>query len=200
MKTLNAAAFLAAATLSAACATAGKPAATASAPPEPAPAMAPAPEAAAPKLTAAEAAEARSLALALERVHFALDSAALTPDARAALDAAARHLAAIPDLHLSVEGHADARGDAAWNHDLAEWRAATVIDYLAAKGIDRSRLELVSHGESAPLAYGEDAVAHATNRRVEFHLLRGDVELRLERGRLVDDAGRPIDLASISVR
>jgi outer membrane protein OmpA-like peptidoglycan-associated protein len=194
MKTLNAAAFLAAAALSAACATSGKPGATAAAPPVPPPA--PATAAAAP-LTPAEAAEARSLALALERIHFALDSAALTPGARAALDEAARHLAAIPDLHLSVEGHADARGDAAWNRDLAEWRAATVIDYLAAKGIDRSRLELVAHGEEAPLALGEDAAAHAMNRRVEFHLLRGDVELRLRDGHLVDDAGRSLDLASL---
>lgn len=195
MKTLNAAAFLAAAALSAACATASKPA-TAAAPPPPA---AP-PTAAAAAISPAEAREARALALALERIHFAFDTAALTPAARAALDEAAGHLAALPAVHLTVEGHADARGAAAWNRDLAEWRAAAVIDGLAARGVERARLHLVARGEEAPLAHGEDELAHAMNRRVEFHLLRGDVELRLDHGALVDDAGRPIDLATLSVR
>ncbi len=194
MKLLNAAAFVAAATLSAACATASKPA-TAAAPPAPAaPPAAPAP------LSPGEADQARALALALERIHFAFDTAALTPAARAALDEAAGLLAALPSVHLTVEGHADARGDAAWNRDLAEWRAGAVIDALAARGIDRARLHLVAHGEEAPLALGADDLAHAMNRRVEFHLLRGDVELRLDHGQLVDDAGRPIDLAQLSVR
>lgn len=196
MKLLNAAAFVAAASISAACATASKPA-TAAAPP-PAPAAPPA--AAAAPLSPAEAGQARALALALERIHFPFDTAALTPAARAALDEAALLLAALPSVHLTVEGHADARGDAAWNRDLAEWRAGAVIDGLAARGIDRARLHLVAHGEEAPLALGSDDLAHAMNRRVEFHLLRGDVELRLEHGQLVDDAGRPIDLADLGVR
>lgn len=196
MRTLNAAALVAAAALAAGCATAAKTTAAAQAAPPaaPAPAAAPAP------LAPEEAAEARALALALERIHFALDSAALSPTARAALDEAAGHLARLPGVHLTIEGHADARGDAAWNHDLAEWRAAAVIEHLAARGVDRARLALVSHGEARPIAAGADERAHALNRRVEFHLLRGDVELILRDGQLLDDAGRPLSFASASAR
>lgn len=195
MRSLNVAAIAAAAALAAGCATAAKTTTAAQA----APPAAPAPAAPAP-LSSAEAAEARALALALERIHFAFDSAELSPAARRALDEAAGHLARLPAVHLTIEGHADARGSAAWNHDLAEWRAAAVIEHLAARGVERSRLELVSHGEARPIAAGADERAHALNRRVEFHLLRGEVELILRDGLLLDDAGRPLSLATLSAR
>jgi len=195
MRTLNAAALVAAAAFTAGCATAAKTTSTtAQAAPPAAAAPAPAP------ITADEAAEARALALALERIHFAFDSAALSPAAQRALDEAAGHLAKLPAVHLTIEGHADARGDAAWNHDLAEWRAAAVIEHLAARGVERSRLALVSHGEARPIAAGADERAHALNRRVEFHLLRGEIELILRDGLLLDDAGRPLSLATVSAR
>lgn len=189
------AALALAALTTAGCATSSKPATTAAAPPAPPAAIAPAPAPAAPALTPAEAAEARALALALERIHFPLDSAALGPAARAALDEAAGHLRKLPDMHLHVEGHADARGSAEWNRDLAEWRAQAVIEALAARGIERARLELIAHGEAAPLALGETELAHAMNRRVEFSVMKGEVQLSVRQGQLVDDAGRPIETA-----
>lgn len=134
----------------------------------------------------------RELLLSLQRVHFPLDSDTLVDDAREALDSAAVQLNEHGDIELFVDGHTDERGTTEHNMALANRRANAVVDYLARLGVPQERLHVVSHGEEAPLVGGENQVAYAKNRRVDFRVMKGSIQLVLEEGTLVNDQGDPI--------
>lgn len=85
-------------------------------------------------------------------VNFAFDSAALDEEARAVLMEQANFIRQFPEVRFRVYGHTDAVGSEAYNRNLGLRRARAVVNFFAAQGIDRSRLEaLVSFGETRPL-------------------------------------------------
>jgi outer membrane protein OmpA-like peptidoglycan-associated protein len=85
-------------------------------------------------------------------INFPFGSAALTAEARAALDAQAAFMRQFPELRFSVFGHTDLVGSQAANEALGRRRAEAAVAYLASRGISTSRLEaLVSFGERRPL-------------------------------------------------
>lgn len=87
-----------------------------------------------------------------EVVTFAFDSAVLDSTARAAVDTQIAWLKRNPGVRMSVTGHADAVGPDSYNYRLGLRRAKAVVNYMAANGISRSRLdELVSRGEQDPV-------------------------------------------------
>jgi peptidoglycan-associated lipoprotein len=136
--------------------------------------------------------ELRQVLLTLRRVHFALDSTTLPAASRQALLEAGTMLANRGDVALGITGHADHRGASEYNLALGQRRAAIVAEVLSAAGVDPFRLALTSHGEERPLVEGTDAIAMARNRRVEFQLTRGAVQLVLDEGDLIDDRGAVI--------
>lgn len=106
-----------------------------------------------------------SLALTVE---FAFDSADLTGRAMRDLDevAAALNGAALRDVRLTLEGHTDARGDAAYNLRLSQRRAEAVVTYLASRGVTPGRLRATGFGEHRLLpGYTPD---DSRQRRVEL--------------------------------
>jgi len=113
--------------------------------------------------------DAGSELVVLRSIDFEFDSAKLAPTAAPVLDAVAFTLVNNPDIGLvEVAGHTDERGDDAYNLELSERRAASVVAYLAAHGVARSRLDPHGYGETRPLDRGHDEAAWAKNRRVEF--------------------------------
>jgi peptidoglycan-associated lipoprotein len=144
----------------------------------------------APAKTEVATGEMRDLLLALQRVHFSLDSESLVEEAKTALDEAAKKLISHPEVALYVDGHTDERGTTEHNMALGERRADTVIDYLVRLGVPKERLSGMSHGEEQPMATGTGDVVLAQNRRVEFRLMKGDIQLVLEEGTLVSDQGK----------
>ncbi|MCB9734706.1 MAG: OmpA family protein [Deltaproteobacteria bacterium] len=136
--------------------------------------------------------EIRQALIHLQRVHFAYDSARLLPSGQQALVEAAERLAKYPAVAIHVEGHADHRGDAKYNLRLSELRAQAVMRFLVQHGISADRLAVESYGFSRPLEAGAAPQALAANRRADFRLMRGDVELVIDGGVLVDDKGRPM--------
>jgi len=130
--------------------------------------------------------------LHLQRVHFAFDSHRLTSASRQSLASAGALLSRYPDVQVSIDGHADQRGPAGYNYVLGRRRAETVAALLASQGVPRVRLAVESFGETQPADAGRGRLAYARNRRVEFRLLKGGAELRLEEGQLLDDRGRPL--------
>ena len=73
------------------------------------------------------------------------------------------------DLALIIEGHTDSEGDAEYNLDLSERRAAAVVRYLIeAYGISSDRLAAEGLGESAPVGDNSTAEGRQQNRRVEL--------------------------------
>lgn len=108
----------------------------------------------------------------LQQVRFATNSAKLVgKDSRQVLDAVAGILARNPSYaKLRVEGHTDNAGDADKNRLLSQKRAQACIDYLARKGISRSRLSAVGMGPDKPIVTNDTEEGRAANRRVEFHI------------------------------
>jgi outer membrane protein OmpA-like peptidoglycan-associated protein len=102
-------------------------------------------------------------------VGFDLDSDKLTQEARRNLDEFARALAdpRIAGLTFEVEGHTDGRGSEAHNLDLSRRRAEAVVQYLASRGVDPSRVLPRAMGTSRPRV--SDPMDPA-NRRVETRL------------------------------
>jgi peptidoglycan-associated lipoprotein len=134
---------------------------------------------------AAEAA-ARAAAAALEAaraaltapIYFDYDMAELRDDARATLDAKVPVLLANPSLRMRIAGHTDERGSDEYNLALGQRRAAAARRYLEARGVDASRIDIVSFGEERPVAMGGTEAAFAQNRRDEFEVIAGGESLR----------------------
>lgn len=109
----------------------------------------------------------------LEPVHFAANEDVILESGRPVLEAVAGVLQASPQFRrVSVAGHTDARGPAAWNQDLSERRARSVVAWLVENGIAADRLEAHGFGPSQPIADNGTPAGRAANRRVEFHILR----------------------------
>ena len=75
------------------------------------------------------------------------------------------------DLEFEISGHTDSVGPESFNQILSKDRAAAVEKFLVANGVDASRLIVIGHGESMPIADNETRAGRASNRRVEVHLL-----------------------------
>jgi len=103
---------------------------------------------------------------------FAPGRTDLSPGAQRALEQVVEALQAVPDQHLVVEGHTDAKGGEDTNYELSVLRANAVRDFLSSRGVDRSRIEAVGFGETRPIASNESAEGRATNRRVEIVVQR----------------------------
>jgi peptidoglycan-associated lipoprotein len=111
-------------------------------------------------------------------LHFDTDTDNLDVDARRVLRDVAAQLFEHPEARLLVGGHADERGDTAYNLALGERRAQAAREYLTRLGIDPSRVQLTSFGEEHPAVAGHDDGAWATNRRDEFLFLVPDADGR----------------------
>lgn len=106
----------------------------------------------------------------LRNIEFDTDKASLTPASREAIDSAASFFSQQANLRAVIAGHTDDIGKDGHNQRLSQARAQTVLDALAAKGIDGKRFKAVGLGESMPLVPNDSAESRAKNRRVEFLL------------------------------
>lgn len=101
------------------------------------------------------------------RVLFAFNAYAIRAEDQPMLDNLAAALAdpRLAAFTFEINGHTDVVGRLGYNIALSELRAAAVVDYLAAHGVDRSRLRKQGFG---PLQLLDPANPRAdVNRRVE---------------------------------
>jgi outer membrane protein OmpA-like peptidoglycan-associated protein len=109
------------------------------------------------------------------QVHFATGSHELDEAARQNLSEVALALRdeRMADMRFKVSGHTDNSGTEAYNEDLSERRAKSVVVYLTKQQrIDTGRLDIDYYCELRPLEPNINAAARRLNRRVEFELLR----------------------------
>lgn len=135
----------------------------------------------------------------LENIFYDFDQATLRPESEVALD---NELIAIlndnPNITIELASHTDFRGRDAYNDDLSQRRAQSVVDYLIANGIAADRVKAVGYGETVPktitkklatqypqfkegtvlteefilgLSEEDQETAHQINRRTEFQVL-----------------------------
>lgn len=106
-------------------------------------------------------------------INFDYDKSDVRQADQATLDRKAAVLAANAAVKIRISGHADERGSDEYNLALGNRRAAAAKRYLESKGIDGSRIEVISYGEERPLKQGTDEDAYAANRRDEFEATAG---------------------------
>lgn len=109
--------------------------------------------------------------IVVKDLNFASGSAVLTPEARTILNSVAAGIKVNPALkEITVTGHTDSQGAAAYNKALSERRARSVADYLRDQGLSNLTINAVGMGEDRPIATNDTAEGRAENRRVEIDL------------------------------
>ena len=113
----------------------------------------------------------KTTATASADAFFALDSAAIRPEAKAALDAAiARIRAAGFEGNIRVSGHTCDLGSAAYNLRLSQRRADAVRGYLVEQGLPAERVLAEGLGEAAP-RHPNAPATRPLNRRVDIEFV-----------------------------
>jgi outer membrane protein OmpA-like peptidoglycan-associated protein len=98
---------------------------------------------------------------------FDFDSANIRPDADRALTDVAQVIAAYAQRPVRIEGHTDSIAGDDYNQSLSERRAASVVNWLTSRGVQKSRLASAGFGEKKPVATNDTAAGRQLNRRVE---------------------------------
>ena len=108
-----------------------------------------------------------------DQVKFPFGKAMLKDEAKANIDQA---ISALKNenkgVFMEIEGHTDSVGSKTYNQRLGEERAMAVRNYLHEDlGIALSRMEVISYGESQPVADNKTRDTRAENRRVVIKVL-----------------------------
>jgi peptidoglycan-associated lipoprotein len=126
---------------------------------------------------AREAAAAAARATLAAAIYFDLDKDEIRPDAQQTLDAKVPVLRTDGAVHIRIDGNADDRGSDAYNLALSQRRSAAAKRYLEARGIDASRIEVVSFGKERPVCSQDNETCWQQNRHDGFMVTAGAASL-----------------------
>jgi peptidoglycan-associated lipoprotein len=108
----------------------------------------------------------------LRDIYFDFGKAVIRPEDVNVLDATAAWLRANPAYRLLIEGHCDNRGTTnrknELNVDLGERRAQAAMNHLVARGVEPSRITVLSYGEERPQCTEQNERCWSQNRRARF--------------------------------
>jgi OmpA-OmpF porin, OOP family len=107
----------------------------------------------------------------LEPIQFEYNKAAILSVSFPILDEIVDLMKERAAVRLGIYGHTDNRGGDAYNKQLSDRRAKSVVQYIVNKGIDPSRMEAEGFGMERPIDSNETDEGRAKNRRVEFKIL-----------------------------
>lgn len=104
-------------------------------------------------------------------ITFATDSADLNAEFFDVLGSVTKVLKEFDKTVVEVAGHTDSTGSEAYNQQLSERRAQSVVDYFKSRKIVEARLITVGMGELRPVADNSTPEGRQLNRRVEITLV-----------------------------
>lgn len=111
----------------------------------------------------------------LKDIFYDFDKWDLKSESQTTLDELVKLMNNNPKLIIQINSYTDCRGTEAYNIDLSQKRAQSVVDYLTLHGIDISRLSALGKGETNAV---ENCVCencteaqHQKNRRTTFKIL-----------------------------
>lgn len=106
-------------------------------------------------------------------VYHAFNRSAVLPDAafERYIDQLLAFQAGAMDTKLNLAGHTDDIGSEAYNDRLGLSRAQSTREYLINKGFPANRINIISRGESEPVATNETDPGRAQNRRTEIEVI-----------------------------
>jgi outer membrane protein OmpA-like peptidoglycan-associated protein len=104
-------------------------------------------------------------------ITFAVNSADISASFYPVLDSVALVLKEYDKTMVEVAGHTDSDGTDAYNQQLSERRANSVVSYLVSRQIRGDRFIAVGAGESRPIADNSTPEGKQLNRRVEITIV-----------------------------
>jgi len=117
----------------------------------------------------------------IENIYYDLDKWNIKPRAAQELDNIVNIMKSYPTMEIEMGSHTDCRATMKYNEVLSSKRAASAMEYIISKGVDRQRMSSKGYGESE-LTNGcacegvnkstcsEDE--HQSNRRTEFKIIK----------------------------
>lgn len=91
-----------------------------------------------------------SVPVLIDNIFYDYNSATLREESYPSLDDLVRLLNDNPYCAIELSSHTDRIGGQAFNLDLSQRRAESVVDYLVSQGIDEERLTPVGYGKAEP--------------------------------------------------
>ncbi len=126
---------------------------------------------------------------------FKFNSDQLEAESKETLDKLARYLNKPPVFNkLTISGHTDSVGKAAYNLNLSQRRANSVKQYLVESDqIPSSKVEATGYGLTLPIASNANYQGRALNRRVEFKIYRDSLQNATESIPNIDSSLKTIE-------
>ncbi|MFO7561858.1 MAG: OmpA family protein [Enhygromyxa sp.] len=110
-----------------------------------------------------------------EKILFEVDKAVIRPESFDLMNEITSVIKDNPRIKkISIEGHTDSDGTAAYNRKLSQRRADSVMAYLVEHGVEAERLVAVGFGEDQPMVPNDSDENKEKNRRVEFIIVEQD--------------------------
>ena len=108
-----------------------------------------------------------------DKVKFGFDTSDLSPEGQAAIDEfAAKIKQENKNVYVEIQGHTDNIGSEKYNEELGLLRAESVRRYLNQKqNFPLHRINVISYGESSPIADNKTREGRSQNRRVALVVL-----------------------------
>jgi outer membrane protein OmpA-like peptidoglycan-associated protein len=111
--------------------------------------------------------------MVLSNVFYEFDSWKITKESFSELDKLVKLLSDNKKITVEIDGYTDAIGTDAYNLELSQKRARSVLDYLAGKGIISQRLSFKGFGSASPLGDNITNDGRKLNRRTEIRITGG---------------------------
>jgi outer membrane protein OmpA-like peptidoglycan-associated protein len=109
--------------------------------------------------------------IVLKNIFFDFDKATIRPESAGELDRLVKLLKDNPAVSIELGSHTDNVGSDDYNQKLSQNRSLAVVEYLAGKGISKSRVVAKGYGESQPIGTNDTEEGRQNNRRTEFKIL-----------------------------
>lgn len=112
--------------------------------------------------------------LSSDELTFGFEQATINEEGKAALAEFAQALIDQNEsVFIEIQGHTDASGPDAYNYELGLERAEAVRRHLRAEhNVPLHRMEVISYGETAPIASNDNREGRQKNRRVSLVVLK----------------------------
>jgi outer membrane protein OmpA-like peptidoglycan-associated protein len=123
----------------------------------------------------------------LKDIYYDFDKWYIRPESEPQLRKLLGFMEENADAVVEIGSHTDARAPFEYNIKLSQRRAQSVVDWLVARGVSRSRLKPKGYGETRPVNGCTDGVPcteyeHQRNRRTTFRVIGKSIDLKsLER-------------------
>ncbi len=111
------------------------------------------------------------VAIILNNITFATNSADLNSESFIELDRVVELLVTNPGIIIEISAHTDDVGTVAYNMLLSNRRAQSVMNYLLDNNVETQRLVAKGYGPKMPMVPNSSEENRAFNRRVEFKIL-----------------------------